>query len=339
MPVNVSIIGATGYTGQQLLEILLAHPKVTVTALYSTTDEPKPISELVSRFYQRTSLVCQKLNISDVISRSDFIFLALPHTQAMEIVPQLLAANKYVVDLSADYRLNNPKTYQLAYGLGHKDPANIKKAIYGLCELYRLKIQNAKFVANPGCYPTAAVLGLAPLVATDSLEDEPIIIDAKSGTSGAGKKLAPEMLFTEIDEDFHAYKVNSHQHIPEIEQELTKLAGKKIPITFVPHLLPVKRGILSTMYVRLKTKSYTTPKLISLYKKFYQKEPFIRIRDNKQVCLKDVCYTNFCDISVQVFDRTVIVITAIDNLIKGASGQAVQNMNIMLGYPQTTGLL
>lgn len=339
MAINTTIVGATGYTGQELLDILLGHPKVTVAGLYSTTDQPKPMGELVGRFRKRTQLECKKLSVPDVLSKSDVVFLALPHTQAMEVVPQFLKAGKYVIDLSADYRFKDARVYEQAYGLKHRDKANIAKAVYGLPEVYRRKIQATKFVANPGCYPTAAILGLAPLVGTGAVDTGSIIIDAKSGTSGAGKKAVQEMLFTEVAEDFRAYKVNVHQHMPEIEQELSKLAGKKTAVTFVPHLLPLKRGILETIYVKTKGKPVKTADVIALYKRFYRAEPFVRIKDEGFPALKDVAYTNYCDIGVRAFGKDIVIISALDNLVKGAAGQAVQNMNIMMAYPETTGLL
>jgi N-acetyl-gamma-glutamyl-phosphate reductase len=338
MSVNVSIVGATGYTGQELIDILLKHPNVRLTGLYSTTDEPKPIGVLVPRFARRTDLACKKFNPAEVIAKSDVVFLALPHTQAMDAVPALLKAGKCVIDLSADYRFKDLKVYEKAYNLKHKDKANISKAVYGLPELYREKIKSAKLVANPGCYPTCAILALAPFVATGSVDLDSLIIDAKSGTSGAGKKAVQESLFNEVDEDFRAYKVNTHQHMPEINQELAKLAGYELEVTFVPHLLPLKRGILQTIYLRTD-KKLATESALALYRKFYKNEPFVRIKDDGFPSIKDVSNTNFCDIGIKVFGKNIIVIAAIDNLLKGASGQAVQNLNIMMDYPETTAIL
>jgi N-acetyl-gamma-glutamyl-phosphate reductase len=338
MAINACIVGATGYTGQELIDILLAHPNVRLTGLYSTTDEPKPIAALLPRFAKRTELVCKKFDLADVVNRSEVVFLALPHTQAMDAVPKLLKAGKSVIDLSADYRLKDLKAYERSYNLKHKDKANIAKAVYGLPELYREKIKNARLIANPGCYPTCAILALAPFVATSCVELDSLIIDAKSGTSGAGKKAIQEMLFNETDEDFRAYKVNVHQHMPEINQELSKLSQEKIEVTFVPHLLPLKRGILETIYLKTN-KKLTTQDALTLYKRFYKNEPFVRIKENGFPSIKDVSLTNFCDIGIQVFGKEIIIIAAIDNLLKGASGQAVQNLNIMMDYPETAGLL
>jgi len=341
MMLNVGIAGATGYTGQELVDILLRHPHVRLTGLYSTTDEPRAYAAVFPRFANRTALELKKLDVKALAKNSDAVFLALPHTTAMDVAPYLLRAKKTVIDLSADYRLADTAVYKAAYQVAHKDKANIKRAVYGLPEIYRQKIGTAQLIANPGCYPTAAILGLAPLLATDSVDLSSVIIDAKSGTTGAGKKAVFESLFSEVDEDFKAYKVNTHQHMPEIAQELSKLAGKKVPVTFVPHLLPLKRGILETIYVRSKKGASLNPKqVVSLYRKFYKNEPFVRIRQYGVFpCLKDVAGTNFCDIGVKADGASVIIISAIDNLLKGASGQAVQNMNIRYQFPETAGLV
>jgi len=338
--INVGIIGVTGYTGQELIRILLNHPGVRISALYSRSASGKSISELFPEFAYRLNLVCSKPDIKDITDKCDLIFLALPHTTSIEFVPKLLKAGKRVIDLSADYRFKDLKTYEKFYQHKHKDKISLKEAIYGLPELSRAKIKSAKLIANPGCYPTAAILALAPLVALNSVDLNSIIIDAKSGVSGAGKKLAEGFLFSEANEDFKAYKVGVHQHMPEINQGLSSLAGKKVNVTFVPHLLPLNRGILETIYVKkdksLKNKGQN---LIELYKKFYKKEPFVRIKtEGSFPRLKDVVGTNFCDIGIKGDQNNIIIISAIDNLVKGASGQAVQNMNIMYGLPENLGL-
>jgi N-acetyl-gamma-glutamyl-phosphate reductase len=239
------------------------------------------------------------------------------------------------------------KTYEQFYQTKHKDKINLGEAVYGLPEIYRLKIRKAKFIANPGCYPTAAILALAPLLAMDLADINSIVIDAKSGVTGAGRKTTEAFLFCEINEDFRAYKVNEHQHMPEINQELSKLAGRKINTVFVPHLLPLNRGILETIYLKkTKNSKRKTPalsarqSLINLYKRFYKKERFVRILEVGHFPqIKQVANTNFCDIGIREDQETVIIISAIDNLLKGASGQAVQNMNIMFGFPEYTALL
>ncbi len=346
--INVGIAGATGYAGKELIKVLLHHPNARITGLYSTSEEPKAISDIYPEFRGKINLPCNRLELKELVSKCDLVFLALPHTISMDIVPGLLGAGKRVIDLSADYRLKDPKIYEHFYKAKHKDESGLKESVYGLPEINRGKIKNARLVANPGCYSTAAILALAPLVALAPAELGAIIIDGKSGVTGAGKKMAPELLFPEVNEDFKAYKVNVHQHIPEIKQILSKLSGRKIAVTFVAHLLPLNRGILETIYVikNQKSKNPCLPvgrknqNLNALYKKFYKNEPFVRIREEGDFPrLKDVTGTNFCDIGIKADSDTLIIIAAIDNLLKGASGQAVQNMNIMYNFPEGAALL
>lgn len=340
---NVGIIGVTGYAGEELLGILLRHPEVRITDISAKIDRPKKISELFPKFKAKIELICKEPEIKEIIKKCDLVFLALPHTVSMEIVPKLLTAGKKVIDLSADYRLKDTKIYEQFYKTKHKDKLHLPQGIYGLPEIYRTTIKNARLIANPGCYPTAAILALAPLVALNLADLNSIIIDAKSGVTGAGRKVTEDFLFSEANENFKAYKVNIHQHIPEINQELSKICGKKINVTFVPHLLPLNRGILATVYVKKSPKSPRSPKsqgIIDLYKKFYKKEPFIRIRNREDFPqFKDVIGTNFCDIGINCEAKNIILIAVIDNLLKGASGQAVQNMNIMYSFPEYTALL
>ena len=345
MLINVGIIGATGHTGEMLIELLLKHPNVKITHLYNSgsggVSGKQVISDVFPKFKKRLDLVCKKPDLAEIKKDCDLIFLALPHTVSMNFVPKLLSLGKKVIDLSADYRIKNPKIFEKFYKANHNDKANLKEAVYGLPELNRAKIKAAKLVANPGCYPTAAILALAPLVAVNLADTDSIIIDAKSGVSGAGKKLEKEFLFSEIQEDFRAYKVNIHQHAPEINQLLSKISGKKVNVVFVPHLLPIERGILCTIYLKKSSDAKLKVKnLVELYKKFYKNEPFVRIKpDGVFPRIKDVAKTNFCDIGLKDFGSTIIIISVIDNLLKGASSQAVQNMNIMYKLPETTGLL
>jgi len=341
MVINVGIIGATGQAGEVLIGLLLNHPNVRITHLFNTGKTTQVISEVFPKFKHRLDLVCAKPDWQKIQRDCDLVFLALPHTVSMKFAPKLLSLGKKVIDLSADYRIKNPSVYEKFYKASHKDKHNLKEAVYGLPELNRAEIKAARLLANPGCYPTSAILALAPLLAVNLVDTDSIIIDAKSGVSGAGKKLEKEYLFSEIEGDFRAYKVNVHQHAPEINQALSKISGKKVNVTFVPHLLPIERGILSTIYlkkaggVKLKCKSTA-----ELFKKFYKNEPFIRIKpEGIFPRIKDVAETNFCDIGVKDFGRRIIVISAIDNLLKGASAQAVQNMNIMYKLPETAGLL
>jgi N-acetyl-gamma-glutamyl-phosphate reductase len=337
--VNVGIVGATGYAGEELIDILLRHPKARLTHVSAKIDKPQAYPMLFPKFKGKINLICKEPDIKEIVAKCSAVFLALPHTVSMDIVPQLLKAGKIVIDLSADYRLTDTKVYEEFYHVKHKDKTHLVDAVYGLPELYRAKIKQAKLVANPGCYPTVSILALAPAVALNLVDLDSIIIDAKSGVSGAGRKAVETLLFGEVNEDFKAYKVGVHQHAPEINQELSKLSRKKIKVNFVPHLLPVNRGILATIYAK-KSKSARSQGILSLYKKFYKKEPFVRIRDEGDYPkLKDVVHTNFCDIAVKEDGGNIIIIAAIDNLLKGASGQAVQNLNIICGYPEHTALI
>lgn len=334
--INVGIVGATGYAGEELIERLLRHPDVRIKDVSAKTLKPQRISEIFPKFKNRIDLICAAPDLKKISATCDLVFLALPHTVSMELVPGLLKSGKRVIDLSADYRLKNVGTYEKFYDTKHKDKANIALSIYGLPELYRAKIKVAKLIANPGCYPTVSILALAPVIALGLADLNYCIIDAKSGVTGAGRRLAEGFLFSEINEDFKAYKVNAHQHSPEINQEVSRLAGKKVNVTFVPHLLPVNRGILATIYIKKKKPC----DLLSLYKKFYKKEPFVRIKEKESYPrLKDVVNTNFCDIGINDSEDGVIIIAVIDNLLKGAAGQAVQNMNIMYNFPEQEALL
>jgi N-acetyl-gamma-glutamyl-phosphate reductase len=336
--VNVGIVGATGYAGEELIDILLRHPGVRITTVSAKIDKPQLISELFPRFKGRINLICKEPKVKEITEQARVVFLALPHTVSMNLAPLLLKAGMRVIDLSADYRLKDIKVYEKFYALKHKDRPNLLKAVYGLPEIYRSKIKTADLIANPGCYPTVCILALAPLIAFNIIERDSIIIDAKSGVTGAGRKLAEGFLFAEVQEDFRAYKVNNHQHAPEINQELSKLATTKVKVTFVPHLLPLARGILATIYAqkRQRTKGQD---LIKLYQRFFKNEPFVRIRKEGDFPrLKDVVKTNYCDIAIKDKGDSVIIIAAIDNLLKGASGQAVQNFNIMFGFKEETAL-
>ncbi len=337
--ITAAIVGVSGYTGREALALLLNHPHVRVTYVAANNTQG-PISDIYPEFLNRTSLVCQKFDIKEA-SKCDVVFLALPHTESMSVAGKLIAKGVRVIDLSADYRLKNVATYEKWYGHKHLDHKNLSKAVYGLPELYRQKIKGAALLANPGCYPTAATLGLAPLLAMTMQSVTNIIIDAKSGVSGAGRKASVGLLFTEVNENFKAYKVLTHQHAPEIEQTLSQLTSAKVKVNFVAHLLPMNRGILDTIYVTLSS-STTLAKIHLLYKKFYKTEPFVRVLPmNAQPELKNVNHTNFCDIGLAVSEdgKTVVITSAIDNLVKGAAGQAVQNMNIMFGFNEVTGLL
>jgi N-acetyl-gamma-glutamyl-phosphate reductase len=339
MKTKVGIIGATGYTGLELIRLLLHHPEVEVTALTSQKYAGVPIDQVFPSLMKRLQLKCEELSPDRISQKTDFIFTAVPHKTAMETVPLFYKKGKRVVDLSADFRFKDSGVYEQWYQK-HTSADLLPQSVYGLPELHREKIRYAKIVGNPGCYPTGALIGLIPLVKKGMVSLESIVIDAKSGVSGAGRDVVLESLFCEVNEGVKAYKIFEHRHLPEIEQELSEIAQEKVAVTFVPHLIPMDRGILTTLYVNL-TKRLKTEEVLNTFQEHYQKEPFIRIcPKGKLPDTKDVRGSNYCDIGVKVneADGRVVIVTAIDNLVKGASGEAVQNMNIMLGYPETMGL-
>ena len=336
---KVSIFGASGYTGQELTRILLGHPEVQLTAVTSRRFAGMAVGEAFPSLYGLTSLTYQNATPQEIAVLSDIVFLALPHGVSMDIAPVFLQAGKKVIDLSADYRLRDVKTYEAWYGK-HNSEKILKNAVYGIPELYRQEIKKASLIANPGCYPTSIILGLAPALKNKLLDINTIIANSASGVSGAGREPLIGSLFCEVEGGFKAYKVGKHRHTPEIEQELNALAGEKFNISFVPHLLPVKRGILSTIYATLK-KDITLKQLHEIYFSFYAGEKFVRICPaGSYPDISSVCGSNYCDIGVSIDTRTkrAIIIAAIDNLIKGAAGQAVQNMNIICGFAQDSGL-
>lgn len=332
-------MGATGYTGVELLRLLLRHPKVEVTALTSQKYEGVPIDQVFPSLKKHLELTCEALSTEQVSEKTDFVFTAVPHKTAMETVPLFYRMGKRVVDLSADFRLKDPSVYECWYQK-HTASELLSQSIYGLPELHREEIRDAKIVGNPGCYPTGALIGLIPLIKEKLISLEGIVVDSKSGVSGAGREVVLESLFCEVNEGVKAYKIFAHRHTPEMEQELSLMARREVHITFVPHLIPMDRGILTTLYVRLTQKA-STEDLIDLFQESYRREPFVRIYPKgKLPNTKDVRGSNFCDIGVVVneADGRAVIVTAIDNLVKGASGEAIQNMNIMLGYPETMGL-
>ncbi len=338
--VKIAIVGASGYTGVELLRLLSGHPGVDITCVTSRQNAGEPIAAVFPSLRDRVHLRCDPLDNAVVIAKADFVFTALPHQTAMEVIPGLLAAGKRVVDLSADYRLHDVAVYRQWYQ-EHTSPELLGEAVYGLPELYREQVKSARLVANPGCYPTSVALALAPLLAGKLIDHRSLIIDSKSGTSGAGRSAKMGSLFCEVNEGFAAYGVGAHRHTPEIEQTLSALAGEVVTVSFTPHLLPVNRGILSTCYATL-TPRRDTAELLASYDDYYRDEPFVRVcgaGSLPNVAL--VRGSNFCDLGVVSDGRTgrVIVVAAIDNLTKGAAGQAVQNMNLMLGFPETTGLM
>lgn len=336
---TIAVIGASGYTGVELLRLLAGHPEVSVACVTSRQQAGQPLAQVFPSLAGIYDLVFESLEPADLAGRADLVFTAVPHQAAMAMVPDLLAAGCKVVDLSADYRLQDAAVYAEWYQ-PHQTPGLLTEAVYGLPELYRDRIRSARLVANPGCYPTSVALALAPLLRTGVIDPATIIVDSKSGTSGAGRAAKVDTLYCEVNEGFKAYGLPRHRHTPEIEQTLSDVAGRPVTISFTPHLLPVNRGILSTCYASLSA-DRSVAQLLAVYREQYAGEPFVRILPEGQLPnINQVRGSNFCDIGLAVDPRTrrVVVISAIDNLVKGAAGQAMQNMNLLLGLQETRGL-
>lgn len=336
--IKAGVIGATGYAGAELVRLLISHPAAEIAAISSVSFEGKRISEVYPSFYGFCDHICRTAD--EVIEKSDIVFAALPHGMSQEFAYKCVSQGKKFIDLGADFRLDNEDEYEHWYNGKYVHPELHEEAVYGLPELLRSEIKGKRVIGNPGCYPTSAALALAPALKARAVRTDGIIIDSKSGVTGAGRGLTQTGHFPEANENFAAYKVASHRHTPEIEQTLTRAAGAKVKITFVPHLLPVNRGILSTCYAKLMP-GLGEAYIRELYETVYRNEYFVRLLPAGQTaCIKNVKCSNFCDISLHVDERTdtLIVIAAIDNMVKGAAGQAIQNMNILFGYPETTGL-
>ncbi len=337
---KVAICGGSGYTGAELLRILLGHPKVEVTAVTSEQSAGKSPVDLFPHLPQYAHLKYEPLDKKTLLKKADLFFMALPHAASQEAVDFFYKKGKKVLDLSADYRLKNPLVYEQWYKTPHNYPKTLEKAVYGLPEIHRKKIAASPLIALPGCYPTSVLLGLYPLLKDDAVDTGTLVIDSKSGTSGAGRKSDVALSFCEVNEGFKAYAVASHRHTPEIEQELALIVKRPVAINFTPHLLPINRGMLSTIYGRLKKRAELDD-IIALYAKAYAKEPFVRVHPAGTFPnINAVKGTNRCDIGFTLNERTstVIVVSVIDNLVKGASGQAVQCMNLVMGYPETMAL-
>jgi N-acetyl-gamma-glutamyl-phosphate reductase len=337
---GVAIVGASGYTARELIRLLLRHPEVRITAATSRQGEAPRLDALHPSLTGQIDLKCEEFDAAQIAERASYAFLALPHTASMAVVPSLRQRGIRAIDLSADYRLSDPRVYADWYGHVHTDPEGLREAIYGLPELFRDKIPSAGLIANPGCYTSASILALAPLIAEDLIERTGIIIDAKSGVSGAGR--TPKLMwhFPECNESLSAYSVGQHRHTPEIDQVLTALtagAGDPIEVIFTPHLVPMDRGIFATVYAQPR-RAASEQDLRALYRWFYARSRFVRVVDQLP-STKDSSGTNFCDITLRVVRGRILVLACLDNLIKGAAGVAVQNLNLMLGHPEQTALL
>ena len=338
--IKVAIIGATGYTGEELIRILSGHPEAEVKMLVSHSTAGTQIDEIYGSLKHVCGLVCEELDIDKVAANCDVAFTALPHGASMEVIPALVEKGIRVIDLSGDFRYHDVDVYEKWYQQKHLAPQLLRTKVYGLCELHREEIKKTKLVANPGCYTTCSILGLVPLLANHFVDTKNIIIDAKSGVTGAGRGLGLDYHFCECDQNMKAYKIATHRHTSEIEQELSLVAQEQITLSFTPHLVPMKRGIYATMYANL-LQDMSYEQIIQAYQEFYQGEYFIRILDQGKIPqVKHVVGSNFVDIGVALDLRLnrVVVVSTIDNLVKGASGQAVQNMNLMFGLEEKTGL-
>lgn len=340
MTIKVGIVGATGYTGAELVRILSRHQEVELVVLGTQSYTGQPIWAVYPHLYKYNQLICEDVVQTDLLERAEVIFVALPHGHAMPIAAEAVRRGQKVIDLGADFRLTDYATYEQWYKVTHTARELLTETVYGLPEIKREQIGQAKVIANPGCYPTSVILALAPLLKNKIIDPGSVIIDSKSGVSGAGRGLALGVHFSEVNENFKAYNVGIHRHTPEIEQELGQLAGENMVVSFTPHLLPVTRGILSTIYARAENPP-AYDEIMALYREFYQDSFFVRVLPEGLLPqTKWVTGTNHCDIGLTVDPRTgrIIVIAAIDNLVKGAAGQAVQNMNIICGLPEETAL-
>jgi N-acetyl-gamma-glutamyl-phosphate reductase len=338
--INIGVVGASGYTGVELARLLSNHPDVKLTVATSRHYKGKKLADVYPNLAGLVDIVCEDLKTEELADRADLFFTAVPHQTAMAIVPDLLKAGKKVLDLSADFRLHDAEVYEKWYQ-SHSAKEYLAEAVYGLPELYRQHIAETHLVANPGCYPTSVILGLAPLLRADAIAPETIIVDSKSGASGAGRSAQTGTLFCEVNDGFKAYKVADHRHTPEMEQEISLLCKKTVTISFTPHLLPISRGILSTIYAKL-TRTMSDSEVNEIYKSFYKDETFVRVCEPEVYpATQFVKGSNFCDIGVKVDNRTgrIVILSAIDNLVKGAAGQAVQNMNLMCNISESRGLL
>lgn len=338
--IKVGIIGATGYTGAELVRLLARHPQVEIVAVSSQSYVGQRFDEVYPHLSGYIDLVCMEQDVPKMAQMCDVIFTAVPHGLSMGVAQEVLPAGKKLIDLGADFRFDDYKVYEEWYKVTHPTEKFIPVTAYGIPEINRAKIKSAQIVANAGCYVTSAILGLAPLLAARVIDPDSIIIDAKSGVSGAGRTASTGSLFTECDENFKAYNIGTHRHTPEIEQGLAKIYGSPVTVSFTPHLVPMSRGILSTIYSKLTTDK-DLDEILAIYQKHYAHEPFIHILPKGVYPqTKYTTGSNHCFIGLTVDPRTnrVVVTSALDNLVKGASGQAIQNMNILFDLPETTGL-
>ncbi|NMA65786.1 MAG: N-acetyl-gamma-glutamyl-phosphate reductase [Clostridiaceae bacterium] len=338
---KLGIIGATGYVGAEIVRLIALRKDIEITTVVSNSFAGKPYSSVYPSLRGIFDKTCDQLDIEEVSKKADFFITALPHGVSGEIVPELLAKGKRVIDHSGDFRFRDINVYEKWYNITHKSPQLVKDAVYGLPEIYREKIKTASLVADPGCYPTCSILAIAPALAKKLISPKGIIIDAVSGVSGAGRKSDLYYSYCETEANFKAYGVANHRHTPEIEQELSLLADQEVLISFTPHLAPMKRGMMTTCYLDLIQDGFTTSNVLEIYKEYYENEPFIRVLPEGILPeTKNVAGSNFVDIGLIVDKRLnkLIVISALDNLGKGSASQAVQALNLMAGFNETEGL-
>lgn len=336
--VKVGILGAAAYTSLELIKILLRHSGVEVSYLAARRDGNPEIAEIFPVLADRLDVRCSHLDNDAIPDDIGFVFVTLPPTVAMKYTPAIVARGVKVVDLSADYRFRDGEIYERYYKAKHSDPDGIRDAVYGLPELFRDEVRAAALVANPGCYPTGAILGLAPLLMNGMVSGADIIVDSKSGVSGAGREPTETTHYCERNENIEAYKIGNHRHTPEICHILQRITGSAASVIFTPHLIPMNRGMLNTIYARVE-RGVSVDAVTDVFCGLYGDEPFVRLRRGGVSRVVDVVNTNCCDIAFEVVDGRIIVVSCIDNLVKGASGQAVQNMNLMLGFDETEALL
>ena len=338
--IKVGIVGSTGYAGQELVRILLQHKEVEIMWYGSKSYAYQKYADIYQNMFQFIDATCMEEDIEELANHVDVIFTATPQGFCSSLVKEEWLSKVKLIDLSADFRIQDVATYEAWYGIKHRSPNVIKEAVYGLCEINRTDISKARVIANPGCYPTCSLLTIYPLIKEGIIDENTIIIDAKSGTSGAGRGIKVENLYCEVNENIQPYGVTTHRHTPEIEEQISKVAGKQVMINFTPHLVPMNRGILITAYGRLK-KSITDKEIRTIYHSYYEKEPFVRVLEEEHYPqTRWVEGSNYVDVNFKIDKRTnrIVMMGAMDNLVKGAAGQAVQNMNLLFGLPETTGL-
>ncbi|MEE1224922.1 MAG: N-acetyl-gamma-glutamyl-phosphate reductase [Clostridia bacterium] len=337
--IKAAVLGATGYAGIELVRLLTNHPEVSIEVLGSQSFSGQKISDVYPNLKGILDKECESVDI-DKVAECDVAFTALPHGASKDVIPSIIEKGVKVIDLSGDFRYDDIKVYEKWYGQEHSSPELLKESVYGMPELYRDKIKGARLIGNPGCYTTCSILGAYPLLKSGIGNSENIIIDAKSGVTGAGRGLSQQVHFCECTENMKAYKVATHRHTSEIEQELSHAAGCEVMVSFTPHLIPLKRGIVSTIYINLNKKC-TTEELVNMYKEFYKDEYFVRVKNVGELPeSKHVAGSNFIDIGIVVDERLnrAVVVSSLDNIVKGAAGQALQNMNILFGFDEKTAL-